>query len=163
MTDRRCSSSAEVVILKYLDRYAVHLFGHPARHDDEGKIISVVERTNNVAEHFFGADKQKLRRPLGRANLGRDLEDQPAQAALASNLLHGDYVRVLCGSLEHLPAAFAELDRETPQEASTLHRSNRDSRLLKRIGALMADEHTAQNNGIIDRQIRQPDVSVTEI
>jgi hypothetical protein len=150
VTDSHGSSSAEAVILKYLDRYANHLFGHPARQDEDGKIISVVERTNNVAEHFFGADKQKLRRRLGRANLGRDLEDQPAQAALASNLLYGDYVRVLCGSLEHLPAAFAELDQETLREAKPLQRSNRDTRLLKRMGALVADEPPPQNNGNMD-------------
>ena len=163
VTDSHCSSSAEAVILKYLDRYAKQLFGHPATYDDDGNIISVVERTNNVAEHFFGADKQKLRRRLGRANLGRDLEDQPAQAVLASNLLHSDYVRVLCGSLEHLPAAFAELDQETLREATPLQRSNRDSGLLKRIGVLMADEQPPQNSGIIDRHRRQPDASVTEI
>jgi hypothetical protein len=116
-----------------------------------------------VAEHFFGADKQKLRRRLGRANLGRDLEDQPAQAVLASNLLQSDYVRVLCGSLEHLPAAFAELDQGTLGEPSPLQRSNRDTGLLKRIGALIADDQPAQNLGIIERQIPQPDASVTEI
>ena len=163
VTDSHSPSSAEAVILKYLDRYAKQLFGHPATYDDDGNIVSVVERTNNVAEHFFGADKQKLRRRLGRANLGRDLEDQPAQAVLASNLLHSDYVRVLCGSLEHLPAAFAELDQETLREATPLQRSNRDSRLLKRIGALVADEQPPQHSGIIVRQMRQPDASVTEI
>ncbi len=78
-------------------------------------ITAVVASTNNVAEHFFGADKQKLHRRLGRANLGRDLEDQPAQAALAANLRHSDYVRVLCGSLEHLPAAFAEFNQKNYQ------------------------------------------------
>ncbi len=152
VTDRHDSSSAEAVILKYLARYANHLFGHPARQDEDGKIIAVVERTNNVAEHFFGADKQKLRRRLGRAHLGRDLEDQPAQAALASNLLHGDYVRVLCGSLEHLPAAFAELDQQRlREEAKPLQRNNKDTRLLKRIGALVADEQPPpQNNGNIN-------------
>ncbi len=163
VADSHDASSAEAVILKYLDRYANHLFGHPARHDEEGKIIAVVERTNNVAEHFFGADKQKLRRRLGRANLGRDLEDQPAQAVLASNLRHGDYVRVLCGSLEHLPTAFSEMDREKLREATPLQRSNRDARLLKRIGSLVADEQPPQNAGIIDRHSRQLDTSVTEI
>lgn len=163
MTDSPGAASAETVILKYLDRYAKHLFGHPAKRDQDGTVIAVVERTNNVAEHFFGTDKQKLRRRLGRANLGRDLEDQPAQAALASNLLHSDYVRVLCGSLEHLPAAFAELDREKLRQTTPLHRRNRDTRLLKRIGALVADEQTPQNSGADDRHRRQLDASVTEI
>ena len=133
------SSSPETIILNYLKRYRNHLFGHPARLDEDGKIIAVVDRTNNVAEHFFGTDKQKLRRRLGRANLGRDLEDQPAQAALASNLRHSDYVRLLSGSLENLPAAFAKLDQEEYREVSPLQRSNKDTKLLKRIGVLVAD------------------------
>ena len=80
-SQKTTEKSAESIILKYLDRYSSHLFGHPLLIDN-GNILAVVERTNNVAEHFFGADKQKLRRRLGRANLGRDLEDQPAQAVL---------------------------------------------------------------------------------
>ena len=134
------ASSPETIILNYLDRYGNHLFGHPACLDEDGKVIAVVERTNNVAEHFFGADKQKLRRRLGRANLGRDLEDQPAQAALASNLRCPDYVRLVAGSLENLPAAFAKLDQEEYREGIPLQRSNKDTKLLKRIKALVADD-----------------------
>jgi hypothetical protein len=74
-------TSPDAVIAKYLDRYAERLFGHPIRCDEQGRIVAIVERTNNVPEHFFGHEKQHLRRRLGRANLGRDLEDQPAQAA----------------------------------------------------------------------------------
>ncbi|MCP3866570.1 MAG: hypothetical protein GY703_00435 [Gammaproteobacteria bacterium] len=115
-------SSPETIILNYLDRYANHLFGHPARRNENGRIIAVVERTNNVAEHFFGTDKQRLRHRLGQANLGRDLEDQPAQAALVSNLRHPDYVGLLSGSLENLPTAFAKLDQEQYPEVSPLLR-----------------------------------------
>jgi len=155
-------SSPKTIILNYLDRYANHLFGHPARCDEHGKIIAVVERTNNVAEHFFGADKQKLRRRLGRANLGRDLEDQPAQAALASNLRHPDYVRLVSGSLENLPAAFARLDQEQYREASPLQRSNKDTKLIKRIKVLLADERLQKNNTNIAQKPRPLGTSVTE-
>ena len=34
----------------------------------------------------------------------------PPEAALVPNLARPDYVRLLCGSLEDLPAALAELD-----------------------------------------------------
>ena len=128
--------------MKYLDRYGTHLFGHPTRRDEEGAIVAIVERTNNVPEHFFGEEKQHLRRRLGRAHLGRDLEDQPAQAALAANLRHPDYVRVLCGSLDHLPMAFAELDEQALEQATPLSRSNRDTKLQQRIRALLRDEKT---------------------
>jgi hypothetical protein len=139
------STSPSTVIAKYLDRYRERLFGHPTRRDKEGKIVAIVERTNNVPEHFFGHEKQHLRRRLGRANLGRDLEDQPAQAALAANLRHPDYVRVLCGSLDHLPTAFAELDEQALAQATPLSRSNRDSKLQHRIRALLKDEKTVDS------------------
>ncbi len=139
------STSPSTVIVSYLDRYRERLFGHPTRRDEEGKIVAIVERTNNVPEHFFGHEKQHLRRRLGRANLGRDLEDQPAQAALAANLRHPDYVRVLCGSLDHLPTAFAELDEQALAQATPLARSNRDSKLQHRIRALLKDEKTVDS------------------
>ena len=100
------------IILKYFERYGKQLFGHPTLRDEDGTILAVVERTDNVPEHFFGAEKQKLRRRLGRAHLGRDLEDQPAQAALVANLQHPEYVRVVCGSLDNLATAFAQLDEQ---------------------------------------------------
>ena len=111
-------------------------------------MVAIVERTNNVSEHFFGHEKQHLRRRLGRANLGRDLEDRrarPARAALTGNLRHPDYVRVLCGSLDHLPTAFAELDEQALAQATPLSRSNRDSKLQHRIRALRKDEKTVDS------------------
>lgn len=143
------SKHANAVILTYLDRYIKQLFGHPSQLDDNGKVVAIVERTNNVAEHFFGSDKQKLRRRLGRAHLGRDLEDQPAQAVLASNLLHGDYVRVLCGSLDNMPSAFAELDLKGEIDASPLERKNRDTLLIKHISTLLEGEETLGNCALI--------------
>lgn len=83
---------------------------------------------------------------MGRADLGRDLEDQSAQAVLASNLRHPDYVRLVSGPLENLSARFAKLDQEEYREASPLQRSNGDAKLLKRIGLLVADERFRENN-----------------
>ena len=139
------STSPSVVVGRYLDRYGERLFGHPTRRDEAGRIVAIVERTNNVREHFFGGEKQHLRRRLGRANLGRDLEDQPAQAALAANLRHPDYVRLLSGCLEHLPIAFAELDEQALAQATPLSRSNRDSKLQHRIRALLKGEETVDS------------------
>jgi hypothetical protein len=42
--------------------------------------------------------------------LTQDLEQMPAGAVLAMNLACPDYVQILCGSLDDLPAAFAKLD-----------------------------------------------------
>jgi hypothetical protein len=130
-------STPHGIILKYFTKYRNQLFGHPVIVDDNGTVIAVVQRTNNVDEHFFGNEKQLLRRRVGRVHLGRDLEDQPAQVALVVNLRHPDYVRILCGSLEHLHNAFANLDEHALGDATPLVRSNRDTVLQKRVRILL--------------------------
>ena len=138
--DDSTNPSPARIILKYFERYGKHLFGHPTLRDEDGTVLAVVERTDNVPEHFFGAEKQKLRRRLGRAHLGRDLEDQPAQAALVANLQHPEYVRVVCGCLDNLATAFAELDEQALERTTPLSRNNRDSALLRRMRTLVKNE-----------------------
>ncbi len=121
-------SKPEAIVLKYLEYHRDHLFGHPVIRDGDGQVIVVVDRTNNPPEHFFGRSKQQLRRRLGRANLSRDLQQQPAQAALVANLRRPDYVQVLCGSIDNLPNAFSRLDRANVTKVR-LTRDHRDSRL----------------------------------
>ena len=125
-------SRSERIILRYLERYGDGLCGHPVARDGEGRAVAVVDRTNNVIEQFFGKAKQGLRRRLGRAHLGRDMEDQPAQTALTANLRHPDYVQVLCGTLDQLPQAFAQLDRQTSSRPPRLQRKNRNEKLRRR-------------------------------
>jgi hypothetical protein len=144
-TDESTHRSPARIILTYFERYGKHLFGHPARRDEDGTILAVVERTNNVPEHFFGAEKRKLRRRLGRAHLGRDLEDQPAQAALAANLQHPEYVRVVCGSLDNLATVFAALDDQALERTTPLSRNNRDSALLRRVRTLVKNDAKSQS------------------
>jgi len=56
--------------------------------------------------------KKGERRRSGRKTLANDFEHLAAEAALAPNLRYEDYVEYLCGSLERLPSAFADLDEE---------------------------------------------------
>ncbi|MDE0124491.1 MAG: hypothetical protein OXN97_07950, partial [Bryobacterales bacterium] len=129
----------ERIVLRYPDRYGDGLTGHPVAHDEAGRALAVVDRTNNVLEQFFGAAKQGLRRRVGRAHLGRDLEDQPAQVALTANLRHADYVRILCGTLDQLPQAFAQLDGQPCTGPARLERTNRDAELRRRNRAWAQD------------------------
>ena len=122
----------EAIVLGYLDRYGDGLVGHPVARDAAGRAVAVVDRTNNVIEQSFAIAKQGLRRRLGRTHLGRDLEDQPAQVALAANLKHPDYVQVVCGTLDQLPRAFADLDRQEPLGPPQLQRTNRNAELRRR-------------------------------
>jgi len=68
---------------------------------------------NNLAEGLFHGLKRGERSRSGRKHIARDMEELPASVALASNLQRPDYVQVLCGTLDDLPRAFAELDAAT--------------------------------------------------
>jgi hypothetical protein len=134
--DKKRPDTAEGIVLKYLERYRGQLFGHTTIRDENGEVTAVVERTNNPLEHFFGRSKQFLRRRLGRANLARDLQQQPAQAALVANFRHPDYVQVVCGSLERIHEAFATLDAREVANVN-LTRDHRDSQLDRIVGRLL--------------------------
>ena len=136
LTKLEAKSCPDATVLRYLNRYGDRLFGHPVLRAEDSSVLAIVDRTNNVLEHFFGTSKQQLRRRVGRANLGHDLEQQPPQAMLVANLNHPQYVRVLCGSLDNLPAAFAELDAQMLSNA-TLMRNNRNWALSRRVRALL--------------------------
>jgi len=145
-------SSVHAVVLRYLQRHGARLFGHPALRDEDGRVLAVVARTNNALEHFFGDHKQELRRRLGRAHLARDLQQQPAQAALVPNLQCPEYVCVLCGSLDDLPDAFAALDGVAVASATPLVRDHRDHRLHRRIKRLIEDSTTTSEHGVTEAQ-----------
>ena len=83
---RAAEQPPAAILLDYLERYAAQLCGQPVLHDQQGRVVAVVARTNNVLEQFFARAKQSLRRRVGRAHLSRDMQDQPAQVALVANL-----------------------------------------------------------------------------
>ncbi len=99
------------LILAHLDRHGPHLWGHAIRIPRRaGGGIGLVARTNNGLESLFHTIKHGERRRSGRKILTQDFEVLPPAAALATNLHHADYVTLVCGSLERLPEAFAQLD-----------------------------------------------------
>jgi hypothetical protein len=99
------------VILNHLDHHGPSLWGHViALPPTVGGGIRLVARTNVLLESFFHEIKHGERRRSGRKVLTQDLEQLPASAVLACNLTKSDYVSILCGSLDDLPHAFAQLD-----------------------------------------------------
>lgn len=99
------------LVLDHLERHGPSLFGHlVALPESHGGGVRLVERTNVILEAFFHGLKHGERRRSGRKVLTQDFEHLPPEAALAQNLRHADYVQILCGTLDELPAAFARLD-----------------------------------------------------
>ena len=54
--------------------------------------------------------KRGERRRSGRKNLVQDFERLPPESALIQNFKCTDYVEIVCGSLDHLPRVFADMD-----------------------------------------------------
>lgn len=109
------------IILRHLEVHGRSLWGHVIRlpHAVSGSAkFRLVDRTNNIDESWFHGWKHDERRRSGRKILAQDLEQIPAAAALARNLMCPDYVGLVCGSLDRLPAAFAELDRQQYEAAA---------------------------------------------
>jgi len=99
------------IVLKHLEQHENSLWGHVITlPENVGGGIRVVARTNNLLESFFHRMKHGERRRSGRKVLTDDFEHLPAEAAMAYNLTKPDYVKIVCGSLEKLPDAFADLD-----------------------------------------------------
>jgi len=101
------------LIFEHLVNHSDYLWGHAISLPEcAGGGVRLVKRTNNLLENFFGLMKHAERRRSGRKNLTHDLEQLPAQAALVKNLNDPDYVNIVCGTLDRLPEAFAQLDSE---------------------------------------------------
>lgn len=115
-TERRpaCDQREAIdTILKHLDKHGDNLWGHKLTVQTEhGQTTCYIARTNNCEESFFHRLKHGERRRSGRKNLTKDFEDLPAAAALAQNLHCQDYVELVCGTIDNLPQAFAELDAQ---------------------------------------------------
>ena len=106
------------LVLAHLARHGKSLFGHVI-HLPHSTGVRLVERTNQLAENFFRDLKHGERRRSGRKTLTQDLENLPPDAALVPNLRHEDYVMILCGSLDDLPRAFADLDAVRRADAAS--------------------------------------------
>lgn len=99
------------LVLVHLERHGPSLWGHIIDLPPElGGGVRLVERTNVLLERFWHEIKHGERRRSGRKNLAHDFEQLPPEAVLARNLTRDDYVAVVCGALDDLPRAFADLD-----------------------------------------------------
>jgi hypothetical protein len=100
------------IILRHLDKYWDGLFGHCLNVSDAEERYLMVQRTNNLSERFFRGVKRFERRITGKKKLNREVDALPGHALLVFNLKSPSYVNLVCGSLEQLPQAFAELARQ---------------------------------------------------
>ncbi|MEW6742878.1 MAG: hypothetical protein AB1486_08970 [Planctomycetota bacterium] len=128
------------IIITHLEKYWNGLFGHCLELPDSDHRPFMVQRTNNISERFFRANKRFERRITGKTKLNRQVDALPGHALLVFNLNNPDYVSQVCGSLEQLPKAFTELAQESRLDRGAKKTGpallNRESR--RRPGSLTA-------------------------
>jgi hypothetical protein len=99
------------IVLSHSQKHGRFLWGHviplPKKAGGDSRLV---DRTNNVIESQFHTLKHGERRRSGHKVLTQDFEMLPPSAAPAMNLRRSDYVSIVCGSLDQLPIAFAQLD-----------------------------------------------------
>jgi hypothetical protein len=143
------------IVLTHIDRHGRSLWGHTIRLPQEiGGGVRLIDRTNVILEQFFGIDKHGERRRSGRKNLAADLERIPGPAALAANLKCPDYVEIVCGRLEGLPKAFAELDaadRSKALPARTFTTANGADTDVVRASMPKADLKIIRSDGLLQK------------
>ena len=99
------------LIIRHIEDHGHYLWGHViGMPEEKGGGIRVVDRTNNILESFFRGIKHDERRRSGRKILTQDFECLPPEVALVYNLNYPDYVSIVCGSLDCLHKAFAQID-----------------------------------------------------
>ncbi|MBT7889523.1 MAG: hypothetical protein HN580_10915, partial [Deltaproteobacteria bacterium] len=129
------------IILKHIKVHGPNLWGHAIALPDGN--LKLVARTNALLENFFGEMKHSERRRSGRKNLTQDLEHLPAEATLVYNLNHSDYVSIVCGSLEQLPEAFAQIDAKKRADQNQGVRPETDIDLKRALQLSTASMSTA--------------------
>jgi hypothetical protein len=142
------------LILEHIERHGLSLWGHRiALPESAGGGTRLVARTNLPLERFFRNAKHGERRRSGRKTLTQDLEHLPGSALLAANLEHADYVRVLCGSLDQLAAAFAKLDAADRRAALPVRRRAETLQAVDVVSASLpaADRALIRSGGLHDR------------
>ena len=100
------------IIVKHLDKYWDGLFGHCLEFGGPDQRDLMVQRTNNLSERFFRVVKRFIRRITGKKKLSREVNALGDQALLVFNLKTPAYVKLICGSLDNLAQAFAELSQK---------------------------------------------------
>ncbi len=100
------------IIVHHLDKYWDGLFGHYLELGDPDRRYLMVQRTNNISERFFRGVKRFLRRISGKKKLKREVNALGDQALVIFNLKTPAYVKLICGSLDNLAQAFAELSQK---------------------------------------------------
>jgi hypothetical protein len=98
-------------MIKQLDKYWEKLFADPIIVNTvEGKIILIPQRTNNILEQFFRAEKRQYRKKSGTVSLSKTLKAILADTPLVRNLQNEEYYKIILNGCSDLSERFSQID-----------------------------------------------------
>lgn len=144
------------IIVQHLDKYWDGLFGHYLELGDSDQRYLMVQRTNNISERFFRGVKRFMRRISGKKKLNREVNALGDQALVVFNLKTPAYVKLICGRLDNLAQAFAELSQQgdltkhvrKPSARYLDRQSRRSHDLPDQVKALFSSHELGSSSGV---------------
>jgi len=112
---RRTSTYAKM--LTQLDKYWEKLFADPLPVvTADGLVYIQPQRTNNLLERFFRAEKQRSRKKSGTASLNKVLKATLAKTPLVQNLNNHEYYKIILNGCPDLARRFSQIDEHLVQK-----------------------------------------------
>ncbi len=107
----KCREGTYTKMIKQMDKYWEKLFADPIIVNTvEGEIIIVPQRTNNIIEQFFRAEKRQYRKKSGTASLSKTLKTILADTPLVRNLQNEEYYKIILNGCSSLSERFSQID-----------------------------------------------------
>ena len=134
---RRASTYAKMLV--QLDKYWAKLFADPlpvVTSDGLGYIQP--QRTNNILERFFRAEKRRGRKKSGVISLNKTLKAALAETPLVQNLNNQEYYKIVLNGCSDLAQRFAQIDAQLVQKEMKAAKNNAD-KILPTIKTVIKD------------------------
>ena len=105
-------------MIKQIDKYWDKLFAEPIEVKTETGMRHIQpQRTNNIMERLFRAEKHGWRKKSGVGTLNRKLKAMLEDTPLVKNLMHPEYMKIILNGKISLAQRFAEIDIKQVREA----------------------------------------------
>lgn len=102
-----------VKMVEQIDKYWERLFADPlCLMTPEGEIYIQPQRTNNILERFFRAEKRRSRKKAGILSLNKVLKVILADTPLVQNLRNQEYFEIILNGCSSLAERFSKIDAD---------------------------------------------------
>jgi hypothetical protein len=116
LTSDPCRQETYAKMIQQMDKYWDKLFADPIRvKTPAGETLMAPQRTNNILERFFRAEKRRARKKTGTASLTKTLKAILADTPLVRNLDNQDYRKIILNGCSCLAERFSQIDSRRVQ------------------------------------------------